>query len=460
MSISTITKRVTNQIFFMTKMSALIFTLMLVACASKPPIEKIAATSDPSEEISTTEQSLTEAREQQIDVFAPKNFSKANKSLNNAKESRADQDKNEKILNHVAESRAWLNQAKQKAQVSKTATAELEQARTYAVQSGAPQAFPKEFKKLESQTKSFTEDMEQGDLSKADRRSADLIKEYRALETKAVKMELLGMTEDNLKTAKEEGAKKAAPKSLSSAEAKFDAANKAIENNPRNTPVIQAVAEEALHESEHLLMVTRKVKGNQNASTEDLVLKSELQDRAISSLSEEKAAELAQMEEQNNNLSARTAATQARLLSLEEKQSMQTKINNVRDNFTAQEAEVLQDGDKILIRLKGMNFKSNQAQIEPQYYNLLNKVKNSLAELNASQVVIEGHTDSIGKADLNRNLSAKRAEAVEQYLISNNAVEAGSVEARGLGFEKPITENKTAQGRAQNRRIDLVVTTQ
>lgn len=455
-----ITNSTSKKVVFTLKTLALSAALVLAACAAKPPAEKISTTADPTAEIQATESALEQARSQQVDVFAPKNYSKASKSLDKAKEARADQDKNETILKHVAESRAWLEQAKQRAQVSKTATASLEQARSYAVQSGAPEVYPKDFKKIESNMKSFTEDMEGGDLAKADKKSAELASDYRNLEVRTLKKTLLGKAEDNIKKARDEGAKKTAPKSLAAAETKVSSVHSAIDADPRNTAALKAAADDATKESEHALTVTRQVKGTQNRSTEDLVLKSELQDKAITSLAEEKATELAAAEAQNEQLAARTAQTQARLLTLQEKQAAQAKIDAVRDNFTPQEADVLQEGDKVLIRLKGLNFKSNQAVIEPKYYPLLKKVQDSLKEINASAVVIEGHTDAVGKADANLVLSEKRAAAVEKYLVSNNAVNGAQVETKGLGFEKPITENKTPKGRATNRRIDLIITPQ
>ena len=72
-------------------------------------------------------------------------------------------------------------------------------------------------------------------------------------------------------------------------------------------------------------------------------------------------------------------------------------------------------------------------------------------------VEIQGHTDSIGSDSYNLNLSRKRAEAVKAYLVSKGLAHS-SLTAQGYGKTKPIASNATAEGRAQNRRVEFVVT--
>jgi OOP family OmpA-OmpF porin len=72
-------------------------------------------------------------------------------------------------------------------------------------------------------------------------------------------------------------------------------------------------------------------------------------------------------------------------------------------------------------------------------------------EINAE---IIGHTDADGDAEANRKLSQDRAEEVRQYLIQNG-VEAQRVKATGKGESEPVADNKTAEGRAMNRRVEV-----
>jgi outer membrane protein OmpA-like peptidoglycan-associated protein len=70
--------------------------------------------------------------------------------------------------------------------------------------------------------------------------------------------------------------------------------------------------------------------------------------------------------------------------------------------------------------------------------------------------VVEGHSDSKGNKDHNLELSARRAEAVRTYLVSQG-VNSSRISSQGLGFSRPIAPNKTAEGRANNRRVEIVV---
>ena len=78
----------------------------------------------------------------------------------------------------------------------------------------------------------------------------------------------------------------------------------------------------------------------------------------------------------------------------------------------------------------------------------------SLKTLNL--VMVEGHTDNIGTAAYNQQLSIKRAMAVREALIKNG-VPANLIEAKGYGFDKPVASNKSKDGRAQNRRVEITI---
>jgi outer membrane protein OmpA-like peptidoglycan-associated protein len=70
--------------------------------------------------------------------------------------------------------------------------------------------------------------------------------------------------------------------------------------------------------------------------------------------------------------------------------------------------------------------------------------------------VVEGHTDSQGRVQDNQELSLARAQSVRDYLVSRG-IAADRISAHGLGSERPVATNKTAEGRADNRRVEIVV---
>jgi outer membrane protein OmpA-like peptidoglycan-associated protein len=84
------------------------------------------------------------------------------------------------------------------------------------------------------------------------------------------------------------------------------------------------------------------------------------------------------------------------------------------------------------------------------------EVLRTLRKVGIEKVRVEGHTDNVGSAKYNAGLSQRRAESVAQLLVAAGW-RAESIERRGLGFDKPVADNATPAGRAQNRRVVITV---
>jgi outer membrane protein OmpA-like peptidoglycan-associated protein len=113
--------------------------------------------------------------------------------------------------------------------------------------------------------------------------------------------------------------------------------------------------------------------------------------------------------------------------------------------ITAEKIEIL---DKVF-------FETNKAVIKPVSYDILNQVATVMRHApDITKLRVEGHTDSQGKDAANMTLSQKRSEAVRAYLIKQG-VEPERLEARGFGETVPVADNKTANGRAENRRVEF-----
>ena len=125
-------------------------------------------------------------------------------------------------------------------------------------------------------------------------------------------------------------------------------------------------------------------------------------------------------------------------------------------------AEVLKDGDKVIVRLAEQgSFRSGFADLQPQSLKLLSKVGASLSP-SSGLITVEGHTDNIPIAfserfNSNWDLSAARSAAVADFLVSNTDVAEGNVTVTGYAETRPLAPNTTSQGRAKNRRIEIVV---
>ena len=143
---------------------------------------------------------------------------------------------------------------------------------------------------------------------------------------------------------------------------------------------------------------------------------------------------------------------------LEAERQFNRKYNEIQSYFGASEAEVYKRGNQLIVRLKGIQFPVGTAIITPENYSLLSKVQRAIENFENPSVVIEGHSDSTGTDEMNKVLSRQRADAVKDYLVANKTLPADKVVSPGHGSDRPVASNATPEGRAANRRIDVIVT--
>ncbi len=105
---------------------------------------------------------------------------------------------------------------------------------------------------------------------------------------------------------------------------------------------------------------------------------------------------------------------------------------------------------------QGILFDTGKSQVKPESTPTLKQIATALKEHPELKVEIQGHTDNVGKADANLKLSQARAEAVKATLAKEYGVGEGQLAAKGYGDTKPAGDDKTAEGRANNRRVELV----
>lgn len=103
---------------------------------------------------------------------------------------------------------------------------------------------------------------------------------------------------------------------------------------------------------------------------------------------------------------------------------------------------------------KDIQFESNKANLKASSFPTLNKIAEALKAQPDLKVEIQGHTDNRGKRDYNVGLSQRRAETVKAYLVSRG-VDSERLVPRGYGPNRPVAPNSTAQGRANNRRVEF-----
>jgi len=118
----------------------------------------------------------------------------------------------------------------------------------------------------------------------------------------------------------------------------------------------------------------------------------------------------------------------------------------------------VKEEDKKVLKdaLHGINFETGKDVINESSYPVLDAIVTIMKINPAYNLDIEGHTDSQGDDDLNMRLSEKRANAVKNYL-TEKGIDAARLQAKGYGETKPVADNETAEGRAENRRVELKI---
>jgi len=130
----------------------------------------------------------------------------------------------------------------------------------------------------------------------------------------------------------------------------------------------------------------------------------------------------------------------------------------LQDDLRGTGVAVHKRGDQIVLDLPSdVNFAFNQYDIQPRFYRVLNSVSRTLARYPASYVDVNGHTDAIGSYSYNQVLSERRADSVADYLTARD-VNGARLHVEGFGKTEPIASNATVEGRAANRRVEIILT--
>ncbi|HMI87938.1 MAG TPA: OmpA family protein [Polyangiaceae bacterium] len=164
-----------------------------------------------------------------------------------------------------------------------------------------------------------------------------------------------------------------------------------------------------------------------------------------------------QMRNQLGNATAQLAAQRQELDT--ERQARAEAEKRAADTRAALEriAAVRSDNRGVIVTLPGgVLFASGKSELLGTAKTKLSEVATVLSKDPNAKLTVEGYTDSRGSDQLNNELSEKRAEAVRSFLVSRG-IAAANIVAEGHGKDKPIADNATAEGRANNRRVEIVV---
>jgi outer membrane protein OmpA-like peptidoglycan-associated protein len=230
------------------------------------------------------------------------------------------------------------------------------------------------------------------------------------------------------------------PGAVSDAHAALAAAEKSYKDD-EDKAVMRGKAYIALRKAERATVLASAEKARQAEMQANMVAHSNRSYAQATELKETQRA-LAQ-----SNATATSEAARA-----ERERNARIALMNVAK---AESLDIKDDPRGTVVTVK-VPFKAGKADLPPQAPDQLAPLAEALKISGNREIVVEGHTDSTGSAAKNRDLSQKRAETVREYLISKE-VPPDHVTAEGLGSSQPSDTNATAEGRANNRVVKIVV---
>ncbi len=451
--------------------------LLLFGCASSEKAELV-STDELRVAVAEVEGLLKAADIDQAELLSYKEYTRGAEYLAKAQRGLSGNYQADYILENAARGKAQLQQALKNTRTRTPNATRILEARKAALDAGLKgsaeiaNAMVDVDEDLTDETDNFARALEPLEFS-------EFQKKYFELETRAVQFRELDEIKKAIQKAADQDARKLAPDSLRTASLDVNEAENIIAQSPRDPRVYQLSVTIA-EESSVLLTEVMDVILNAPGTPEDIALKIVQQNRALAKLSEnvgslkqnlettqstlmETEGALKQQNQELESTRSNLQETESALLLQNqelEKTSTQVRFQRAMDQavkeFSEDEASVYQQGSKLIFRLKKINFASGSATIPAASKPLLAKVNDIIRFVGADLVAVEGHTDSVGSAELNKSLSTKRAISVANYLASlAGGYKIGYV---GYGESRPIVTNETKEGRAINRRVDLVVT--
>jgi outer membrane protein OmpA-like peptidoglycan-associated protein len=474
----------------------LINLFLITACAGTPSSPEavlgMVSAENPVEMVNRLGRHITDARKNQLNVLSPTWFAKAEGSYIKAKNDLEKGKALSDIRQYVITAETKLQKAEEMAEISRTTLSELIEARNKARVAGATD-LGKDYVAAEKRFLGLARAIEDNDLRYAQNNQRKLSNVFHQLEIRAIKEKTLGEVHTLIDQAEEDGAKKITPKSLTLAREKLKEADKFITENPYDKNTMKKKADEALFMAKRIHPImdqSRKIKFMDPEQIalwmEDTLYKTtrklsapdmrdqnfEVQVENILGTIETLQADhdfminkVNSQQEQMEILNQRIALLdkqsrrgQAEKDRLAAEKQFNERYNEVQTFFDSEEAEVYKQENQLVIRLKAIQFPVGRSILMPGTYTVMSKVQRAIRIFGEPQVVVEGHTDSTGSDEVNEHLSQRRAEAVMEYLIANRTLTTDKIIAVGYGSVRPLASNETSQGRAINRRIDVIIT--
>lgn len=421
----------------------------------------------------------------QVDLLAPNAFERAQGLFKRAL-GEAERSKDPNAGDNVAkEGLALLDRADAAADSARGTLSNSLEAMKGAEEAQAHVLYPAEFKALEKTLRHAGKALEEGNQKEGIEKNALLTNEFNALHLKALKTSIAEQADQAYKEAVSAGANRLAPLTLKSAKNELDIAKRILDVEKENYPKAQFHAERAkylalrakyisdvlvgfktdkLTEEQIVLWYQDQLAKIHTPMPEEISFDAPNRD-VVSTFENDLANHMTNLKE--SEARALIAEKKIALLSeklqagpgrtLMEQATWEENFREVSALFTKKEAEVLKRDHDVIIRANGFYFPSGKAELLPRNFSLLNKIVTAILKYPRAHIEVEGHTDSQGPKSLNMKLSEERAKNIAEFLVKLAGIDASRVSSVGVGGERPIASNQTVEGRALNRRIEIII---
>jgi outer membrane protein OmpA-like peptidoglycan-associated protein len=445
---------------------------------------------------------VEKARQEQLDVLAPRTFAQAVQASQNATKEAERGRASEKVAARVQEGEAALEKARTVAANAKQTLAGVIKTRQDALVAEAPKFAGEAWTKANDRFLQAMRENESGDLDDAQKRAAEAEVLLRDAELIGVKGGILNEVRNLIAQADEAKVARYAPRTLQSAKRNLAEAEQEIDRNRYDVAQPRKLAAQARYDVKHATYLAQQVQRtmqqekDDQAGIEALILSweepleriaadmeldirfDEGQQKPMKEIGEyaqQQSQEMRRLKQEIQDRDQQIAALNGQLQRVESKLGgesqerialqrqvdaqarLRANVAAIEASFTADEARVYRQGEDVVVSLLGINFPSGRSNIDSSSTALMRKVQQALALFPDSSIVVEGHTDANGSDSANLILSQDRADAVKQYLVTQFGTNAEKISSIGYGEARPVATNETAAGRARNRRIDLVI---
>lgn len=474
--------------------------ILLGGCATSPSVsEKQVFQQFPNvREASTL---LEKADNDNLAFYAPEQMKEAQRVYDNALKDAKAGKPNASALAQEAIARAKA--ARLQSDKAKYTFEEVLLAREKALSVNASSVATDEFKEAEATFAKAIAQLEFGQEAKAKRDIEAIKNKYLAIELKALKTNMLSTAKQAVAAAEKADLDDIAPLTVTQAKDELKLAVATLEANRTDTAKanvhsnraiwlikkaqgiadIYAYFDNAKFSEEQKILWYQEQLGSVVSPINKDVQFNNTNKEVVASLRQQVAALAGENETLSANLDSAkmqikqiTAESQSRESSLERNQAqalMQAKLQRekelaikkadderfaaVQSMFTEEEATVYRQRDNVLIRAQGFAFKSGGSEIESSNFVMLNKITDAIKRFPDATIVVSGHTDATGSAELNQTLSQARAEVVANFITQVSNIDTNKVTFNGYGKDKPVASNETPEGRAQNRRVEILI---